>query len=440
MSISSAPGSNTATAAAPPTSVPENKVIAPAPSAVEAQFDFINAYADYADVFETPREVHEWSACLLIAAILNGKVSIPWGATTYPLDFWLLLLSGSGQGRNTVTNVTLNILEKAGIKDVLHKASWGSKQAFYQQISDKPRGLYDWPEFSEVMRTLNDPKFGGAKEWLTDRYDNLRVPASIEYRDTGKNADTPSIDFTEPPRVSILATSSMDWFISNLQQPDTMGGFIPRWLLAKIGRSTKLLPKPLPLDAKKAERVAQQLQKINKVTGKADLSRGEELYGKWYAAAYARFQDQPARSLAVPFYNRLRGMVLKLAVIFEVSRSGSIVVTPEAMQRAIEAAEKIECSIFEILPTGMTREGSEVERMSERIRDAGVPGVPLSGITSAFKHWQKTHRNERLATLREAGTVTLFHRLTSGRPAHIYVHAELVDEHIQKFPEDKRQQ
>src|SRR5215470_6593526 len=36
--------------------------------------DFISDYADCADIVELPREAHEWIACQLIAAILNGKV------------------------------------------------------------------------------------------------------------------------------------------------------------------------------------------------------------------------------------------------------------------------------------------------------------------------------------------------------------------------------
>src|ERR1700720_1758275 len=76
----------------------------PKPAKPAAAFDFISTYADFADVFEMPREVHQWVAAQMIASVLNGNVSIKWGAVTYPLDFWILLLSGSGQGRNTATD------------------------------------------------------------------------------------------------------------------------------------------------------------------------------------------------------------------------------------------------------------------------------------------------------------------------------------------------
>ncbi len=76
--------------------------------------DFITAYANYADVFEAPRKVHEWVGCQLVASAMNGKVFIPWGATTCTLDLWVLVLSESGQGRNTATDVALEVIEQAG--------------------------------------------------------------------------------------------------------------------------------------------------------------------------------------------------------------------------------------------------------------------------------------------------------------------------------------
>src|SRR5689334_9867603 len=83
-------------------------VIVTAPSIEMATPDFISGYASYADVFEMPRQVHEWMAALMIASALNGKVWLEWG-TKVPLDLWVLLLSGSGQGRNTATDVALGV-------------------------------------------------------------------------------------------------------------------------------------------------------------------------------------------------------------------------------------------------------------------------------------------------------------------------------------------
>lgn len=403
-------------------------------AATAAHADFIESYADYADVFEMPRQVHEWVAVQLIASVLNGKVYIKWGAVTYPLDLWVLLLSGSGQGRNTATDVALRVIDEAKTEAILHKATWGSRIAFYQRCSEQPRGLYVWPELSVALQTLNDAKFGGVKEWITDRYDNLRTPETITYRKTGKSSDTEPIVFSQAPRLNILATSSVEWFVNNLEEADTMGGFIPRWLPKQVGKSERLIPKPISTNDDQMRVLSAQLASIAKLTGDAELSAVESLYEQWYSEAHSRFDKQPNSALAAPFFNRLRGEVLKLAVIFEISQSGSLKVTERAFRRAVAAASDAEDTISRLLQTGMNREGSEVEKLAEKIQSAGSGGVSQSELTRAFQGWKTWERKDRLERLVESGRVHRVYLQTKGRPAVLYVPQEHYAEYMKTYP------
>jgi hypothetical protein len=245
--------------------------------------------------------------------------------------------------------VALSVIDEAKIEGLLHKATWGSRAAFFQQSAATPRGLYVWPELSVTLQTLNDPKFAGVKEWMTDRYDNHRIPDPITYRQTGKRSDTPPIIFGEAPRLNILATSSADWFINNLEEADTMGGFIPRWLPKQVGKSERLIPKPIAPDKEQLPVLAGHLALIARLDGDVDLSEVEHLYEEWYTKAHSRFEHQPNPALAAPFFNRLRGEVLRLAAIFEISQSGGLRVTKEALDRAIAAASDAEQTIFRLL-------------------------------------------------------------------------------------------
>jgi hypothetical protein len=403
--------------------IPEPPNIITPPPVPIATPDFISSYSNYADVFEMPREVHEWVAALMIASVLNGKVWIEWG-TKVPLDLWVLLLSGSGQGRNTATDVAVRVMEEANIPGLLRKAAWGSKAAFYQQMADYPRGLYIWPELSVALKTLNDPKFGGVKEWITDRYDSLRKPDPIIYRKTGKKNDTPPIVFDEAPRINILATSSSDWFINNLEQADTLGGFIPRWLPKDIGKSDRVIPKPVAPDPDLLPPLAEKLRSIATLEGYADLSAVEALYGQWYGEAKERFAKQPNSALADPFFHRLRNELLKLAVIFEASQSATVIVSREAFDKAVAAVSQAEETIFKLLPSGMTREGSELERIAEKIRSGGPQGITRSDLTRAFQHIKLRDRDERIRTLVEAGRIQATSKQTAGRTVQIYVHED----------------
>lgn len=327
------------------------------PTAAPAS-DFITTYVEYADVIEAPREAHEAIAIQLLATALNPKVYIQHGAIKIPLDMWLLLLSDSGFGRNTLVELARPVLEAADMSEVLFNTTWGSRQAFYQRISERPSGLFIWPELAVVLSLLRDSRFSGVKEWLTDRYDNWSTPESIRYRQTGRShQDTPPIEFTRAPRLNIVATSSTDWFIGNLSQDDTTGGFVPRWILMRAQSATRLVPVPAEPNQRLVPVLAEHLKKARQLEGAADMSAVQAMYKDWYKETHQRFSEQPNQALAMPFFNRLRAHVLKLALIYEVSQSLSLKVSTKAMERSFQAAKSSEDSVLALLPTGMNREG-----------------------------------------------------------------------------------
>lgn len=161
------------------------------------------------------------------------------------------------------------------------------------------------------------------------------------------------------------------------------------------------------------------------------------MYTQWYGEARQRFSEQPNPALAMPFFNRLRTHVLKLALVHQVSQSLGLRVSSEAMERAIEAACSSEEAIFALLPTGMSREGFEVDRMAERIKQAGPEGLLRSELTRGFQHVRASDRYSRLHTLVEAGMVIRFGRGTAGRRAEVLVHRDHTDEHGRQFTEDE---
>ncbi|PWT91838.1 MAG: hypothetical protein C5B55_07430 [Blastocatellia bacterium] len=220
------------------------------PTQPKSKKNFISAYREYADILEAPAEAHEAIAIAILGAVLNRSgVYIEHGPVKIPIDCWLIMISESGFGRNTLVGLATPVLNEAGLQDLTRSAAWGSDVALYQDVAENPKGLFVWPEMSIVLKKLGQANFGGSKEWLTDRYDNYEVPPAIKYRKTGKqDKDTPSIEFSLAPRLNIVATSSEDWLIANLVQEDTTGGFLPRFLLLKLEGNGRIIPIPKRTD------------------------------------------------------------------------------------------------------------------------------------------------------------------------------------------------
>lgn len=401
-------------------------------------FDFISTYTRYADVLEAPREMHEMVATQLIATSLNiNGVKILNGSTKCFFDLWLVLLSGSGFGRSTLITMADPIIEKAEIEDFYRTETWGSSQGLQQQISMHPTGLYVWGELSEILRLLNDRQFINAKTWITDRYDNYKIPASITYRETGKKTDTPPIEFKQPPRINILATSSLEWFFSNLAQEDSTGGFLPRWLLVVADDTEKIVPRPKLTDQRLLKSLADHLKKVTLIKGDADFSNINRAYGSWYHETIRRFRNQPNKALAKAYFNRHRVHILKLAVIYEVSSSLSLKVSIASWRRAVRTARKLEKAIFQYLPTGMNSSGYLLKQMEDRIRSAGPEGLRKSIFTRTFQHQKPWERDNGLTTLIDTETVQKFFLTTRGRPAEVLVHKDHLAEFQKRHKEGK---
>lgn len=385
--------------------------------------DFIEEYADYADILEVPRAMHSMVATQIVASILNRNgVTIPLGAFMASLDLWVVLLSGSGHGRSTLVNLASPILEGAGVGDLVRGAEWGSEPAFMQDMADHPSGLFVWGELSQKLKQMNDPRFGGVKQWITDAYDNPKVPDERRYRKTNKSSDTPTITFTAAPRTNILATSSEDWFFENLRQEDSAGGFIPRWLIVRSDGPTKDIAIPQVPDSTKTGKLSRQLRTIAALRGVADIEAITAQYEKWYSETRRRFETQPNPGLAEAYFNRHRVHVLKLAVIYEAAASYQLRVSEASWDRAVVTARDLENTIFSLLETGMNALGFGLKKMEDFIRDRGTDGVTKSDFTRAFQTMQAWSRNAGIRTLIESGAIEPEERNTGGRPVTIYTH------------------
>ncbi len=242
----------------------------------------------------------------------------------------------------------------------------------------------------------------------------------------GKN-ETPPIIFSKPPRTNILATSSDAWFIESLNEADSAGGFIPRWLILQMPDLGRCIPTPLRADGRLVDPLAARLKQIKDLKGSMDFSKVQSIYDAWYRETRKEFDQQPNQRLAMAFWNRHRAHFLKLAAVFNLSGYASLEVQPESMTRAMEFTEQIRRTLFDLLPTGMGREGAGVKQVENAILQRGADGMLQCEFTKAFQGWPSMMREQRLRTLVDGGTIIRYGRPTQGRQGNCPGSPELLD-------------
>jgi hypothetical protein len=370
--------------------------------------DFVADYVKYADRFELPRRVHELVAIVAIAALLNGKVWGKAGGSVVPMDFWLLLLCGSGGGRNTTVRVMRQLLKAADIHGVLKTEAWGSFSAALQELADRGSdSLLDvWTEYSQVMQDWKAPHFRGIKQLVADCYDELETPQGKKYRDTGddEKKKTPDIVFANGvPRLSFLATSSFAWLNDAVERTDITGGWLPRWCPIIAGEITEdnLVPWVEEADEHLKQPLVNKIKLMSQFSGIVNFAPWKAEQDKWYHAAWRRFHDRGA--LALCFFHRHRMCLYKLAVIAEVSRRTSfpkaeLTISQAAWEQAIKWATMIEEGIFRLLERGFSQEGIESLELERRIEAAGPEGYSKRQFARDYRDKERkisSHRHLR---------------------------------------------
>jgi hypothetical protein len=212
-----------------------------------------------------------------------------------------------------------------------------------------------------------------------------------------------------------------------MKTDDSSGGFLPRWWLVRTGSSRNVSTVP-EFDLAKQSKLVEYLGRIERIKGTADISNILPYYDDdaWYNPTKGRFLTQTDSTLGQIYFNRHRAHVFKLAVIYEVSQSGSIVVSRKAWERAVATARRLEKILFDLLGTGMNERGWEITTVEKLISDAGPGGIKHYVVGRKFRGLKDLDKH--VATLLSEGTIRRITRKTGGAPGDVYVHQDHIAE------------
>jgi hypothetical protein len=403
----------------------------------EPEFDFIDNYRKYADRLETPKLVHELLAIAAIAAITNqAKITFEYCGRSTPMDLWIMAIMASGAGKNEALNILTDVLARVGMLDLLTRSSWGSPEACAEQLAVRPTNFFVYPEGAMLLAKLNTPRWGEIKPLITNTYDSNNIPDSIKHRTNSKGTtNTPDITFTAPIRNSFLLMSNRDWLQQQVREGDATGGWLARFLWVTVPDANRAVPRVPPGDAVLEARLKNKLLRIRNLCGRAGEADLNAIntespncpYALWYLKGRTRWHRHGP--LGETFWARWRGMVLKLAIVFEISRTESLKVSVESFNRAAAWMQAQEAAIFKMLRSEFSSDASRVDKKENFFREAGVNGRTKTEYTNKYRYEDPRKRNADLETLIGSDVIRKTEPRIGpdGKKTTAYVHQDFAD-------------
>ncbi len=322
--------------------------------------DFVTEYCNYAcNITDGPRKYQEILALSIIATVLNGKVFISSGVNNLYPNLFVVLIGKSTIMRKSVSLGIARDLISSKNEDLIFPSDF-SPEGFFELLEDKPKGVIVWSEFGGFLNKTNKSYMAGTKEFLTDAFD---CPKYLKKKLVKKD-----VIGIENPYINIMTATSMIWFVNNISEGDIMGGFLGRFIYVPSLPSDKdkWYPKAQKPDVKIKNDLVLKLKEISKLKGEVTFPpEAEELHIDWLKSHESDLENIPDSKGISGFYGRLADYLLKFSLLFEISNTGSLIVSENSIKRAIQLVETLKDSVNDVLDKHVSF--SEEEKSKKRV-------------------------------------------------------------------------
>ena len=335
---------------------------------------------------DAPNIFQRWGAYMTVASVLGRRVGFKFGAFDVFPNLYVLLLAPSGSFRkSTVLNLSRRIATAMPNNPAYSLTCDGSPEGFIEDLKDHPSGTIYLSEMASLLMAFERDYSSGLKPLLTDLYD-----CPVEYRRRLRREEV----YVARPCISIFAASVLDWVLERIRSEQFVGGFLARFVVVAAARKERTEGFPPPLDPVEQNRLVVTLkQAVDFVqphateTNWADISDTlKDEFRRW-SKQFERWDKSPLMSA---FVVRLQVTALKLAVIEEVVRNASVVISQESFDRAKAAIEEAVRQIVtleeEELSYGSDRDGRDQRKVLHVLKPRGeMTWTNLSNYTKLTK-------------------------------------------------------
>lgn len=320
--------------------------------------DWLSSYLKYVNDTEQPKQFKIWSAVSCIAGALQRRVYWPWGSGRIFPHLYIVLVGKSGLGKGEAMKPAINIFKELEFPIV---AEATTREDLIQFMAKDAQATYRCNHtntdvvqsavqiFSKELIVLLGEKNFPMLSNMTDWYDADDL-WSYKTKTAGKFA----ISGVCP---NMLAATAPDWIDAMIPVEAHGGGFASRVLFVVATKKDKLIPFPIYNDwhLERRKDLIHDLKIISTLSGPIEADpTAMELFRDFYMEQEeALLKGDLPEHITDPglegYVTRRPMQLCKLAMIMSVSRSNSLVIKTQDIEKAkvlLTEAEKDMSKVF----------------------------------------------------------------------------------------------
>lgn len=372
---------------------------------------WIDTYLEYARLSkqQSPETFHLWCGLSGLSAAIGRNVKLDRAVYTLFPNLYIVLVAESAlASKSTAIGMVIRILRKA-VPQRKTAAIKLSPEAFIEQLCEE----YEASGNSVILIAADELSvFLGDEavdttlmKLLTKFYDS---PDDFDYLTIGRGSRE-----VHNVYVSILGGSTPEWLKDSLPRKAVGGGFTSRIIFISEGDEPLIRtawPERTPEMTRLENDLVADLTDISATTGEFTVVRDAwEWYKHWYEEVFDPPNDPRTRG----YYGRRGDILLKVAMLYSLSRSSDLKLGMPDMIGAHNALKVVEASLPGIMDdVEKTEIGSAIERVGGLIAKGGGSIDWSVLLTRLSKKYIAREVSDIVDTMTQAGIITI----SSGGP------------------------
>ena len=360
-------------------------------------------------ITEAPAQFHIFSGLMMLATAIGQRAYFQIADERKYLNLWAVLVGSSGCKKSTSINRAQQVLANSGFKEYLFPSQITSEKLI-PMLTERNVGTFFWSEWGATMDQWNKSYAQDTMSIFTALYDG-------SYFSRWLKADKYEIMNSS---ISLFCGCTPSWLKKTINQGDVAMGFWPRFLFIPAIKRDKYLATPPKGDSGLLEHIRVSLKNIHdrfpkEMPQEIDFSMVSSLYKDWYDRANKSADEDKAHPYMASFVVRLSDYAKKISALVEISRSGTVKISQEAMEYALRLIDWLGDSVIYVMAeTEKSRWNELEEQIYGIIRQAGSGGIQHGDLRHRI-HNSKLEVENAIASLEDFGDIVVMEVKPEGR-------------------------